>query len=360
MVGTVSGLTMSLILIVGFSFLIGCALTGILARAQGRLRVLDFPGERSLHAVPVPRTGGGAILVGTLAGVVALSQSGSVVQWSAWAWGALLALVLVSFLDDLYDLPALPRLVIHTLAGGMLVLGGLGVAALRLPGYEMAIGATASAATSILAVVWMTNLYNFMDGMDGLAGGMAVFGFGTLGLLGAVAGDMNYAALCWVIAAAAAGFLVWNFPPARIFMGDTGSSVLGLLAAALSLYGDAADLFPLWIAVLVFSPFIVDATVTLVRRSLQGQRIWKPHRDHYYQRLVQTGWGHRRTMLWAYALMAVCCAAAMLAHLSPVAVQWLIIAAVAVLHVLAIAGVRRLESRSAPLGPVSRSGGGTG
>lgn len=360
MASAAPGLIMSVSVSIGIAFLVGGALTGMLARTRGRLRILDIPGDRSLHDVPVPRTGGFAILAGMLAGIVGLFLSGKAVQLSAWTGGALFALVLVSMLDDLYDLHAFPRLAIHIIAAGMLVLGEAGAAALRLPGFELALGHVGGAVATIFIVVWMTNLYNFMDGMDGLAGGMAVLGFGTLGLLGAVAGDMNYAGLCWVIAAAAAGFLAWNLPPARIFMGDTGSSVLGLLAAALSLYGDAADLFPLWIAVLVFSPFIVDATVTLARRSLQGQRIWKPHRDHYYQRLVQTGWGHRRTMLWAYALMAVCCAAAMVAHLSPVAVQWLIIAAVAVLHVLAIAGVRRLESRSAPLGPVSRTGGGAG
>lgn len=351
---------MTAFLSIALAFFVACVSTGLLTRASGSLRILDNPGDRSLHDVPVPRTGGLALWAGGLSGAGALIALGWTSLPFTWVAAALLMVGTVSLFDDLYDVSAATRLVVHTLASGFIVMASLGLQSLPLPGIEIELDTLGSIGLTMLVVVWMTNLYNFMDGMDGLAGGMAVFGFGTLGLLGAASGDMNYAALCWVISAAAAGFLVWNLPPARIFMGDTGSSVLGLMAAVLSLYGDAADLFPLWIAVLVFSPFIVDATVTLVRRSLQGQRIWKPHRDHYYQRLVQTGWGHRRTMLWAYALMAVCCAAAMLAHLSPVAVQWLIIAAVAVLHVLAIAGVRRLESRSAPLGPVSRTGGGAG
>src|SRR5690606_5547729 len=101
--------------------------------------------------------------------------------------------------------------------------------------------------------------------------------------------------LCWVIASAAAGFLVWNFPPARIFMGDTGSSALGLIAGALSLLGDRRGLFPLWVALLVFSPFLLDATVTLIRRAGRRERFWEAHRSHYYQRLALR-WGHRKTV----------------------------------------------------------------
>lgn len=92
-----------------------------------------------------------------------------------------------------------------------------------------------------------------------------------------------------IIAAAFAGFLIFNFPPARIFMGDTGSSTLGLLAATLSLWGARDGVFPVWIAVLVFSPFIVDATVTLFWRLLRHEKIWQAHKAHYYQQLVQTG-----------------------------------------------------------------------
>ncbi len=196
-------------------------------------------------------------------------------------------------------------------------------------------------------VIWMTNLNNFMDGMDGFAGGMAVFGFGTLGLLGHLAGDGYYAAVCWVIASASAGFLVWNFPPARIFMGDTGSLALGLLAAALSLWADRYGLFPLWLALLVFAPFVVDATLTLARRTLKGKRIWEAHRSHYYQRLVQAGWSHRRTVLWEYGLMFLCSVCALLAFSSSTGEQWLIVSGVLGACLAAIAGVRRIEQRTA-------------
>jgi UDP-N-acetylmuramyl pentapeptide phosphotransferase/UDP-N-acetylglucosamine-1-phosphate transferase len=191
----------------------------------------------------------------------------------------------------------------------------------------------------------MINLYNFMDGMDGFAGGMAVIGFSTLAWLGRA--DAGFAAVCLTVAAASAGFLIHNFPPAKIFLGDTGSTTLGFLAAACSLWGSKADLFPFWVALLVFSPFIVDATVTLLRRLLRGEKVWEAHRKHYYQRLVLLGWGHRRTVLVEYALMLACAGSAELAiHLSPagqatLAAGWLLI------YGLLMWGVGRLERRRA-------------
>ena len=143
--------------------------------------------------------------------------------------------------------------------------------------------------------------------------------------------DTGFAAFCLLVAAASVGFLVWNFPPARIFLGDTGSTTLGFLVAACSLWGSATGLFPFWVALLVFSPFSVDATVTLLRRLWKGERIWEAHRSHYYQRLVLLGWGHRRTVLVEYGLMLSCAAAALLAvHLpgigqAALALGWLLI-----------------------------------
>jgi UDP-N-acetylmuramyl pentapeptide phosphotransferase/UDP-N-acetylglucosamine-1-phosphate transferase len=174
---------------------------------------------------------------------------------------------------------------------------------------------------------------------------MAVVGFGTLGLLGYLAGNHYYSVLCWVVATASAGFLIWNFPPARIFMGDTGSSTLGLIAAALSLWADRGGLFPLWLSVLVFSPFIVDATVTLVRRTMKGERVWEAHRSHYYQRLVQAGWSHRRTVLWEYVLMLLCSLSAYAAYKASASVQWIILGGMAGIYLLGIMGVHAVEKQ---------------
>jgi len=162
-----------------------------------------------------------------------------------------------------------------------------------------------------LAVAWMTNLYNFMDGSDGLAGGMAVIGFGAYALAAASGGHAPLLALSAALAAAALGFLLFNFPPARVFLGDVGSVPLGFLAGALGIVGWRDDLWPLWFPALVFAPFIADASATLLRRLARREKVWQAHREHYYQRLVRTGAGHRGAALAGYALMLVCAAAAL-------------------------------------------------
>jgi UDP-N-acetylmuramyl pentapeptide phosphotransferase/UDP-N-acetylglucosamine-1-phosphate transferase len=132
-----------------------------------------------------------------------------------------------------------------------------------------------------------------------------VLGYGFLGLI-AWRGDHYLVALVLLIGTAAGGFLFYNLPPARIFMGDVGSVPLGFIAAALAVLGTRDGLFDIWVPLLIFSPFIVDATVTLVRRLRRGERIWLAHREHYYQRLVLAGWGHRKTVLAEYAIMLAC------------------------------------------------------
>jgi UDP-N-acetylmuramyl pentapeptide phosphotransferase/UDP-N-acetylglucosamine-1-phosphate transferase len=159
---------------------------------------------------------------------------------------------------------------------------------------------------TMLFLMWMANLYNFMDGMDGFAGGMTVIGCGLLGYLGWQAHHPVIAVIATLQSAAAAGFLVHNFPPAKIFMGDVGSVSTGFLSAALIVLGCRDRVFDLWVPLIVFSPFILDATVTLARRALHHEKVWDAHREHYYQRLVLSGWGHRRTVLAEYGVMALC------------------------------------------------------
>jgi len=245
-----------------------------------------------LREHPVPRTGGLAILTGVAFGWGWLIFAYDLPDTMLWILAAAVLVAGISVLDDVFDLPPTVRLAVHLIAAGVLVTGGLGL----FSGWF-------GTFITILGIVWMLNLYNFMDGMDGFAGGMTVAGFGFLGAAGWMAGNETYAWYCWVVAAAALGFLWVNFPPARIFMGDVGSATLGLLAAAFSLWGIHDGLFPLWFPLLVFSPFVVDATVTLIRRILRKEKVWQAHRTHYYQRLVQAGWGHKKTVLAEYVLM---------------------------------------------------------
>lgn len=298
---------MSIFLVVA-AFIISLVLTRRFCDPTSRFHILDQPNVRSLHTQPTPRSGGLGILAAVfLCGTAAIYFAGQPQEpFYSWMAGSNFLVAGISYADDRFTVPSGVRFVIHALAASALVFGGVVISPLQLPGLELAMPYWAGVIVTLLFVVWMLNLYNFMDGMDGFAGGMAVFGFGTFAVLGLLAGDAFFAVLNLIIAAAALGFLVFNFPPARIFMGDVGSSTLGFLAASMSLWAAHERLFPLWAAILVFSPFVVDATVTLIRRLLRGERVWQAHKTHYYQRLVQVGWGHRKTVLLEYLIMFGC------------------------------------------------------
>ncbi len=257
-------------------------------QSKFRQSIQDVPNERSLHSKIVPRTGGVGLISGVLVGWMLLPK-----ELSWWLIVPLLSLFIVSILDDIYNLSVKQRLLAHLTAAGLLVVGS-GI--VEQKGILIAV-------PLFFFVVWMTNLYNFMDGSDGLAGGMALFGFGSYGLCAWFAQDAALMGLCLVVAAAALGFLIFNFHPAKIFMGDAGSIPLGFLAAALGIWGWQRGDWPFWLPVLVFSPFIVDATVTLVKRSLRGVKITEAHREHYYQRAIQMGISHRSVALFEYSLM---------------------------------------------------------
>jgi UDP-N-acetylmuramyl pentapeptide phosphotransferase/UDP-N-acetylglucosamine-1-phosphate transferase len=296
------------ILLAMAAFVISLVLTRRFCDPTSRFHVLDQPNARSLHTQPTPRSGGLAILAAVyVCGIAAIYWFAMPADtYYGLIGGSSLLIAGVSYLDDRFKLPSSVRFIVHTLAAALITFGGLVISRLELPGLEFSLPYWIAVIFTLLFVVWMLNLYNFMDGMDGIAGGMAVFGFGTFAVFGLLAGATLFSVLNLIIAAAALGFLVFNFPPARIFMGDVGSSTLGFLAAALSLWGVRDGIFPFWIALLVFSPFIVDATVTLLRRLWRRERVWHAHKTHYYQRLVQAGWGHRKTVLLEYAIMLGC------------------------------------------------------
>jgi UDP-N-acetylmuramyl pentapeptide phosphotransferase/UDP-N-acetylglucosamine-1-phosphate transferase len=284
------------------SFAVAFAVLRLLLSKFGAF-ALDRPNERSLHARPVPRTGGLAVLAGS---VVALAFVGAEV-WLPMLLALLLAAV--SLYDDVRGVRNRARLAIH-----------LG-AAVVLVWYLLSPMNALAVFILVIGVVWITNLYNFMDGADGVAGGMALIGFGAYAVAAWQAQHIALAALCGAIAAASMAFLTHNFHPARIFLGDVGSISLGFLAAALGLLGWREDIWPLWFPVLVFGPFNADATVTLIRRLARGEKVWRPHREHYYQRIVRMGLGHRAAALLGYVLMAFCAAAALLGRTQPPALQ---------------------------------------
>lgn len=284
----------------------------LLSRGRAARIALDHPNQRSLHATPIPRTGGLGVVAGVATGWAILGMLGGILPIAAWASAALLAGL--SFADDRYGLPTGMRFLFHIAAA-------IWVVATLETGWDLWLWPL-----TVIAIVWMTNLYNFMDGSDGLAGGMAFFGFGCYALAAVIQQDTDLALASMVIAAASAGFLLFNFPPARVFMGDTGSIPLGFLAAGLGLIGAADNVWPIWFPALVFLPFIVDATVTLLRRGVRGERVWLAHNEHYYQRLIRMGWSHRRTALAEYALIAGSSGIALITlHITALESLWLVI-----------------------------------
>lgn len=327
------------------SFSVACFITYLLARPNNRFKILDYPNERSLHTTPTPRTGGLAICAGMLVGVIIANLSLDASPRLMWVAGAALFVAAVSLADDFFSVPVAFRFGAHIVAASVLMAGGLEPSAPWLPRVESELSQPLTLLFGILFVVWMVNLYNFMDGMDGFAGGMAVIGFGSLAALGWLAGNDSFLLLNLIVAAAALGFLAFNFPPARIFMGDVGSSTLGLLAAAFVLWGADERIFPFWVGVLVFSPFIIDATVTLIRRALRREQVWIAHKSHYYQRLVLLGWSHKKVSLSAYCLMVLSGLSALSVTGQRAAVQWAAILVWAVVYTAVIAAIR-LKERS--------------
>jgi UDP-N-acetylmuramyl pentapeptide phosphotransferase/UDP-N-acetylglucosamine-1-phosphate transferase len=275
------------------SAILCAALLWLLLRYAARRLPLDVPNARSLHERPVPRVGGVAILA-----ALALAAAAGFVPLGL-ALALAFALGAVSFVDDMRRLPTGVRLAAHLAASAVLAW------------YILSPMHPLELALIVLAVAWITNLYNFMDGSDGLAGGMSIAGFGAYAIAASLASDDGTALTAVAIVGASAAFLAFNFPPARVFLGDVGSIPLGFLAGALGITGWRNDAWPLWFPLLVFAPFIGDATITLVKRLLRRERVWQAHREHYYQRMVRMGLGHRRTALVAYVLMALCAGAAL-------------------------------------------------
>lgn len=235
----------------------------------------------------------------------------AVLPVAVWVGVGLLALI--SFADDIFGMPVWCRLLVHVLISACFSISLL----FDVYSWEVVFIIT-------IATVWMLNLYNFMDGSDGLAGGMAMIGFGYYGLAALIAGNNEFAIVNFSIAAAAMAFLLLNFYPARIFMGDVGAIPLGFLAAVLGILGWVYGLWSLCFPLIIFSPFIADATVTLIKRSIRGERIWLAHCEHYYQRIIQSGFGHRNAALFGYVLMLSVGASAVWAEQQDVNVQHLI------------------------------------
>lgn len=303
---------MSLIVIAVFSFSLSVVLVYLTRLVCLRYGILDRPNERSSHTQPVALMGGIGFIVSGLLSLCLFFPA--LVTTYPLLLSAFLCLVGVSIADDIWTVPSGVRLLFHIAVGIAVYVTGLGLDTLVIPfgALVFSIQEWVSAGFTVFYVVSWINVYNFMDGMDGYAAMMAVFGFGCLAYISAQQGGELGVTVLLLLASVVAGFWVWNYPKAKLFMGDVGSATLGGMVALVGLWLNQQAITGvggvlLWQSLFVFSVFWMDASVTLLRRVIKKEAFWQAHRDHFYQRLLRCGWSHQRVLWLEMTHVAILC-----------------------------------------------------
>lgn len=276
-------------------------MTGLLRR-YAQTRLLDQPNHRSSHQVPTPRGGGMAIVTTFLLAaplLVALIPIPLGISHGSFAliWAAALGIALIGFIDDHISLQPRTRLVVQSIAAALVVWAVDGVPELTVLGWQLDL-AWFGYVLAWLGVIWFINLYNFMDGIDGLAAGEAVVVCLFMALFHyLLVGEWSISGLTMLLGISAAGFLCWNFPPAKIFMGDGGSGFLGLMLASLMLLDASIKPQFLWAWLVMLGVFVMDATWTLLNRYRLKCRLSEAHRTHAFQYAARRWQSHRNVTL---------------------------------------------------------------
>lgn len=273
-------------LLVVLAGLVAAVLTARMRSYAASRSILDQPNHRSAHRAPMPRGGGVAIAAAILSAVVIACLAGWVPPSICIALvGGGLLVAAIGWVDDLRGASVRLRLLVHAVAAAWALAWLGGLPDLRA-GESVVVLGWAGTALALLGIVWATNLYNFMDGVDGFAGTEALMAAGVGGILLAGVGAWPLALVCFIVASASAGFLVWNWPPAKIFMGDVGSGFLGHTLAVLAIASERTADVSLLTWLIVLGVFVFDATVTLFRRLGRGDPVFAAHAQHAYQRVV--------------------------------------------------------------------------
>ena len=322
------------------AFAISVALTGLVRRSALSSGLLDVPNQRSSHSVPTPRGGGVAIVVASMLALLALwilSRVPSDLFVALVVGGG--AVAGIGYLDDRRPLSARLRIAVHFAAALWAIACMSHWSVPRtLPGLGLVL-------FQLLAIVWCLNLFNFMDGIDGIAASEAVFIVIAGAALTSAGSSPQVAAAAVVFGCACSGFLLWNWPPARIFMGDVGSGYLGYVIGVLALWVAGENTSALWVWLILGGVFFVDATVTLFRRAARGERVFEAHRSHAYQWLARR-WGSHRQVTVSVAILnglwLLPCAAAAVRF--PAYAMWITLVALLPLVALALgSGAGRSE-----------------
>ena len=283
-------------------YLVSILLTGLIRRYALKHAVIDEPNHRSSHTTPTPRGGGLSIsLAFILCAIILPALDLLPANYGVALAGGGLAVALVGWIDDHRQVPQIWRSIVYLAAAcwALYWLGGLGRITVGSRIIELHYFGNIIA---ILVIVWLTILYNFMDGADGLAGLQAVCTSMPCAYMFWQNNQPGLAICCVVLACACMGFLFWNWPPARIFMGDVGSCLIGYSLAVLAVTGEKAGGMPLAVWIILLAPFICDATLTLFRRIYHREPLHLAHRNHAYQRLLQLGMDHRQLVLTMLAV----------------------------------------------------------
>ena len=275
-------------------FLISFLLTYFIKNYMIKKSLVAMVNERSSHTVPTPHGGGIALSITWFLGLVYLYFSSEIESNLFYALLCGTIISIVSFFDDIYELSPKIRLIAQTVVAisGLYFLGGFSTLTFGIFDIENPI------LTNIFAffmIVWFINLYNFLDGINGYAGSEALF----LALAGFILFGGNH---FLVLAVATLGFLYWNWNKAKIFMGDVGSTLLGYNIAIFTIYYANQEVTNFWIWIILFSVFWFDATLTLVRRKLNKEKLSQAHKKHAYQRLTQSGWSHYKATNYSIGL----------------------------------------------------------
>jgi len=256
--------------------------------------ILDEINERSSHTVPTPHGGGIALSITWFIGLIYLNYTNQIDTTLFYALLVGIIISVVSFFDDIYELSPKVRIITQLIVSicGLVSLGGLETLEFGIFNIE---NQFITNIVAIVAIIWFINLYNFLDGINGYAGSEAIF----LSLAGFILfGGGHFL----VLTMATLGFLYWNWNKAKIFMGDVGSTLLGYNVAIFTIYYANQEPTNLWIWIILFGLFWFDATLTLIRRKLNGEKLSQAHKKHGYQRLNQSGWSHHKVTNWSIGI----------------------------------------------------------
>ncbi len=290
------------IVLIAIAFVVGVAATAAVRAYAERVRLMDVPNQRSSHETVTPRGGGLSLVIVSL-GIVVIDFVNLISLDGVFfvLLGTGLMVAIVGFIDDHKPVPAVWRLLVHFAAAIVLVSALGGMPAVQFGESIIDLGLFGDV-VAVTFIVWFTNLFNFMDGIDGIASAETIcIAVGVL-LLPSVASSGATASLLAALAAGTAGFLVWNWPPAKIFMGDVGSSYLGFVIAATALVAVDLQITSIWPWLILAAIFIVDATVTLVVRVFRGDAWHSAHRSHAYQVLARKAGSHAKVSLGVVAI----------------------------------------------------------